>query len=113
MERTERDKDDVQTDDEDPTDDEYVPETETTSTGETSPLKLKPGFTLAPQTPLLKGTESKAAQDLMRQQAVLMCKIKEQIEKDKLDAQKAINCTIDISQEDQPTTRSSTAKKKK
>ena len=100
MERTERGKDDVQTDDEDPTDDEHVPETETTSTGETSPLKLKPGFTLASQTPLLKGTESKAAQDLRLQQADIARKIQAWNNENAFLARQAIECAIDMSQED-------------
>ena len=113
MESTGQDNDDDQSDKGDLTDDDYEPESETTSTGESSPLKLKAGFTLAPQTPPIGGSTSKEKQALLEQQVVLLRKIDEQNEKGKLNAQKAIDVAIDISLEDQRGTGSTTAKKKK
>ena len=84
MESTGQDNDDVQSDKGGPTDDEYVPDSETTSAGGSSPLRLKAGFTLAPQTPPIEGNASKETQDLLLQQANIARRIVEQNKKDKL-----------------------------
>ena len=48
MERTGRDNDDVRSGDEDQTDDDYEPEAETTSTGESSPFVRTQPFEAGP-----------------------------------------------------------------